>query len=508
MADYAIKISNSVKPPLDEELAYFEELKQKLIETGSAILELSNQTVNATQGAYIRVTEGGSTSSKDIAQASAYLSGQKLIDTKKRKDEWSDTQNSLNAQIIANQGDGAKVAELTAQMQAEEAAFNADCQAIAEKYTQDMGNMWEAIAKAYPEQVELAKGILASQNQVDLISEALGVWDNTDGNDEAAAKKAKEKIAATYQQIFGEAMFSDNYGAAEQRLREQMDAIKASMAANVENTDFSDVFTAFSAAVEGGLLENLDLSSASDGLKAMITAIDLSDDGKTMGEQLAAGQVEGIVAGTPEAEKAILENVKAICDGFKTPMEISSPSGVFERYGGYIMEGLKNGLQGGRKTVLSPLDTLTADLSLIGQNAVGGLITGADSRKQELIDAYAALGRSAAKAVRDELDIHSPSRVFAKIGIYSAEGMIAGLNARVRDVHAAMAQIADINAFSSKSRRQNDIAKAAMQSQEGQAGQPIQIIVNYTGAVSSRESRKLAQQLGGYLSGQLSVRGI
>jgi len=52
-----------------------------------------------------------------------------------------------------------------------------------------------------------------------------------------------------------------------------------------------------------------------------------------------------------------------------------------------------------------------------------GLISGTESQRQELVDAYADAAKAAMEAVRRETQQASPSKKFRQIGSYDIQGM-------------------------------------------------------------------------------------
>lgn len=69
---------------------------------------------------------------------------------------------------------------------------------------------------------------------------------------------------------------------------------------------------------------------------------------------------------------------------------------------------------------------LVPDFFKIGQNAAMGLTDGFANRMQAGIATVAAKVQSMAKAARDALEVKSPSRVFAEIGEFTAQGLEQG----------------------------------------------------------------------------------
>ena len=72
-----------------------------------------------------------------------------------------------------------------------------------------------------------------------------------------------------------------------------------------------------------------------------------------------------------------------------------------------------------------------------GENAAQGLSEGMRSQADDVEDAGRDLGRSAQEGAEDELDIGSPSKVFARIGRFIVEGLMQGFDAnrdRMQDI--------------------------------------------------------------------------
>lgn len=77
----------------------------------------------------------------------------------------------------------------------------------------------------------------------------------------------------------------------------------------------------------------------------------------------------------------------------------------------------------------------------IGANAVQGLIDGINSQKEALRQAVAELAAIVSGTTESELDIHSPSRVMRKLGEYTNEGFIIGLQRSAAKVQSTMKNV-------------------------------------------------------------------
>lgn len=87
------------------------------------------------------------------------------------------------------------------------------------------------------------------------------------------------------------------------------------------------------------------------------------------------------------------------------------------------------------------------DMPSLGANAVQGLIDGINSKKAELERVAAELAAIVAGTTQTELDIHSPSRVMKKLGGYTTEGFVLGMQQAAKKLANASS-----NVFSSLSK--------------------------------------------------------
>lgn len=96
------------------------------------------------------------------------------------------------------------------------------------------------------------------------------------------------------------------------------------------------------------------------------------------------------------------------------------------------------------------------DMNNIGKNVVQGMIDGMKSKK----GALDATGRTLAKVVEDafkkQLKIHSPSRVMEGAGEDTGQGVIDGVENKVKAARAAMAKLIDVTSPQSEIRRRSN----------------------------------------------------
>ena len=78
----------------------------------------------------------------------------------------------------------------------------------------------------------------------------------------------------------------------------------------------------------------------------------------------------------------------------------------------------------------------------LGEYMVDGLIEGVESKQPEFLKTLESLISAGTKITQDTAEIHSPSRVFARIGEYMVEGLIGGITNRSNDASKASADMA------------------------------------------------------------------
>lgn len=113
------------------------------------------------------------------------------------------------------------------------------------------------------------------------------------------------------------------------------------------------------------------------------------------GKNIVQGLIDGINNGIENAKKTVSGLAKAIIDKFTNETEIHSPSKLFELFGGYIDQGLANGITGSLGYVNDAMNKLVDATKLKGEEManygidcgtsyVNGIISGLDSKWAEL----------------------------------------------------------------------------------------------------------------------------
>lgn len=84
------------------------------------------------------------------------------------------------------------------------------------------------------------------------------------------------------------------------------------------------------------------------------------------GKNIVDGLIKGINNGIESAKKSVGGLAKAILDKFTTDTGIHSPSKVFKGYGGYIVEGLANGISASKDLAVNAIQSVSDAVKTIG----------------------------------------------------------------------------------------------------------------------------------------------
>lgn len=89
------------------------------------------------------------------------------------------------------------------------------------------------------------------------------------------------------------------------------------------------------------------------------------------------------------------------------------------------------------------VNKMAGDFKTAGANAGQGAVNGINSKQGAVAAAAANLGRAATNAFKNNLDIHSPSRVFKELGGFVGEGLAIGIDAEQANVSSSVGSMAD-----------------------------------------------------------------
>lgn len=160
---------------------------------------------------------------------------------------------------------------------------------------------------------------------------------------------------------------------------------------------------------------------------------------KEQSGNIGAGITQGILEGIVDIGSWIVEHIfRPFIKGFTKAFGIHSPSTVMETMGGYIVDGLKNGIGNIWNKVGSKFTEFKNSISSffntnnfknIGGNIVSGISSGINSMKSTLQSNISSLANSITSRLKNLLGIHSPSKVMKEqIGKFIPQGIAEGID--------------------------------------------------------------------------------
>ena len=127
---------------------------------------------------------------------------------------------------------------------------------------------------------------------------------------------------------------------------------------------------------------------------------------------------------TPKVVNAMFDMVIAMCNGLADTINQKAPE---------MKEAVKNLLN----AIWNAITDSMSDAKQAGANIIDGIKQGITSGLQSIKDAAVSAAKAALDAAKDFLGINSPSREFMKVGKWSDEGMVKGLEAGAKGIEKA-----------------------------------------------------------------------
>lgn len=185
------------------------------------------------------------------------------------------------------------------------------------------------------------------------------------------------------------------------------------------------------------------------------------DNNRLRGSGVSA--VTGIAEGITGTRNKALNAMKAVTDMLFATTTMACASYRYAPAGRNIPEGIGQGINSGRNKAVTASRELANDayraasnipsLYSDGLNMAEGLEDGIRAGKSGVVAAVEDMCNAAVRAARTKLDIQSPSKVFAKIGEYTAEGFGRGYETKMVDVNRIISRSLDYQAAPGRGRR-------------------------------------------------------
>lgn len=198
--------------------------------------------------------------------------------------------------------------------------------------------------------------------------------------------------------------------------------------------------------VNDGIIANIEgLSGAVNAIvERVITGLTaqaqrFNQAGQDFDKNIASGMVTAI----PQITSKIPQIVQSIITAFTAQHQKFISEG--ENFDKKIAEGMVKGIPqitGKVSQIVQPIITalrsFISDFTAAGEDMVRGIWTGFQNMSGWLESRVRSMMRDIVAAVEEEMDINSPSKVFARIGSYMAQGLGEGFAREMRDVESSI----------------------------------------------------------------------
>ena len=474
----------------EDQIEYLQGLRDQIKGVTNDILEANSAALQAAELSNKRVMQGEGTSEDYAVAVEA-----KRVEHEVGHEQRAQVKEAVELELRTTL-DEASDAETRQEIQAQIDELNANYEAAEAEaeatLSQGINELTSAYLSQYPELLSQMQEITERTHLTESLYQAIS------GDIGSGDMSELQALAKQMGKAFNPDQWIDNgvidTAGIKSLFSSWADEFEAGTAEMVEGLDMEQLGTALEgvvAEIENGALEDVDFSGLSSELDAALTVIDLADDGRTIGMSLTKGEAQGLREGDAEVKGQVVQNALEAVNAIKGVLGVHSPSTVFAEIGRNMMQGLRNGIANNRRAVSAALTQLGSLLRNAGRQSMQGWINGVNGMRGALVSAYSAAARAAAAAARAELQIKSPSRVFARIGEYTAEGMIAGVNARAGAVRRSIEDMVD----APQPRRRGGSPALAGAGGETTVNNYTTYNVPYSGIYGSREARRLSQAL-------------
>lgn len=172
-----------------------------------------------------------------------------------------------------------------------------------------------------------------------------------------------------------------------------------------------------------------------------------ADEGSDLGIKTieAVNKGAGVASPSTKTKQSGVFIVAGLTGGIKTSQKSAKEAGT--DLGQLVTTAIRNALASGKRQVVMEAAGIGTDATRAvkksvdtdsiynsGLNLSYGLANGISAGRSSVINAVAEMCTAAVRQANESLDIHSPSRVFEKIGVLSAMGLPVGFKKKTPDV--------------------------------------------------------------------------
>lgn len=166
--------------------------------------------------------------------------------------------------------------------------------------------------------------------------------------------------------------------------------------------------------------------------------------------------VDGIRTGVEHGSPTVLARVSSLCDDMVSKTEETLTYANFYVPANVAVRGLEAGISAGESAVERAIESVVSSVTdeaseldewtlyMDGYNTAIGLANGIYAGESEVINAVAQMCADAVAEAEYRLDINSPSKVFKRLGEYTAEGFGIGYEDKMDDVRATIAESMEV----------------------------------------------------------------
>lgn len=485
---------------VNQHLGELEQIQTRVEEVIAKINEGNAAVRDENKGNYDLTRAGATTNQDTIAKGAAWAYTNRAIDLQEIKDNAA----AQMAEIDQAFADGLmSSAEHLAAEDKINAEMDSKIQAAEETYKARIGELIQGIIQAFaesnPEQANLVQGLLANldlQEQVNQVYEGL----QNETIDPAQAQAALQSI---YDKMFGDGVYTAEMPG--QAVKDLSQKLGSQIGEAMEQLDPSDLGLVDTLnellSGEAGATLDVDTSGMEGVFKAAMVAV---------GSAGADGLTEGIQAQQETVNSAATETGQGVEEAIKATLG----EDTFAQVGEAVGQGLTNGVESKKDPLLAKARTITSattgtvksGLSLstykeIGQNIGQGLIDGMDSKLYAVKVKAAQLARAAEQGVREAGEIHSPSRVMARLGGYTADGFILGIESKMDAVQRTVRSMVSTDGL------QTARGNASPEGQRARSAQQTTVNIKYSGAFTQREARRFGREFALQIASDNAGRG-
>lgn len=474
---------------VNQHLGELEQMEERVKEIIAQINEGNAAVRDENKGNYDMTRAGATTNQDTIAKGAAWAYTNRALDLQEIKDNAA----AQMAEIDQAFADGLMTS--TEHLAAEDkinAEMDSKIQAAEETYKARMGELIQGIMEAFgnsnPEQADLVQTLMDNldlQEQVNQIYEGLQ-------NATIDPTQAQAAWKSIYDQVFGTGTYDAELDTPRLPVEEIESRIKEAMGQlDLSDLGLTDTLNELLSGDAGAAL-GVDTSGLEGVFEAAMVAV---------GSAGADGLADGLETSQSEAESAATTMAQGTIDAAKDTFDEHSPSKVFDEIGQNLTQGLINGINSKqnaattamRKNASAVTSAAKSNLRFttfyeIGQNVGQGLINGMASKQNAIIATARKLASAASAAVKSELDINSPSRVMQKLGGYTADGFIVGLENKIDAVQRTVRGMVSTDGL------QTARGSTSPEGQRARSAQQTTVNIKYSGAFTQREARRFGRE--------------